>query len=70
MSTRFLVKQKLSLKTDKSIKIISRISKKLTDNFSQTITVYSLFAIIQSTFYRLVKGQHYLKKIYVSNFKS
>ena len=25
------------------------------------------FAIIQSTFYRLIKGQHYLKKMYEIN---
>ena len=29
------------------------------------LTVY--FAIIQSTFYRLIKGQHYLKKMYETN---
>ena len=26
---------------------------------------FSLFAIIHSAFYRLIKGQHYLKKIYI-----
>ena len=31
------------------------------------ITVYSLFAIIQSTFYRLIKGQQYLKNMYEIN---
>ena len=36
---RFLEKPKLSLKTDKSIKILSRISKHVTDNFSQTINL-------------------------------
>ena len=30
--------------------------------FFTTFTVYSLFAIIQSTFYRLIKGQHYVVK--------
>ena len=50
-----------------------RLVKKKYYNFTiasnETRSVYSLFAIIQSTFYRLIKGQHYLKKIYISNFK-
>ena len=32
-----------------------------------SFTVYSLFAIIQSTFYRLIKGQQYLKNMYEIN---
>ena len=34
---------------------------------AKVLQFYSLFAIIQSTFYRLIKGQQYLRNMYEIN---